>query len=155
MQTPFSKVQLKQSSLIMFSTRSLFQATCSVLVDYFLKENLYLQHIGIALELNLLNDITKEYPPTVIIHGPRNRFVPYNVSVQAASCFEELGVKVKLITVLEADYTFDHFARATDNTTSKIQSTYLSSIFRYLDEFTSKNSKTKQSPIDGIPAQSS
>lgn len=106
-----------------------------LLLDYFLQENLYVQVLGTAPELNPLNYITKDYPPTVIIHGTNDRYVPIDTSRLLVSRLTAVGVKVKFIQVLGADHSFEHFARATDSKTSKLWSTYLAPIFSYLDLF--------------------
>jgi acetyl esterase/lipase len=114
-----------------------------ILLDYFLQENLHTQIVGTAPELNPLNYLTKDYPPTVIIHGTKDRFVPIDLSIQAASRLEGIGAMVKLITVPGADHAFEHWARAADSKASKLWSTYLAPMFRSNDEFTAVDPKTK------------
>jgi len=115
-----------------------------VLLDYFLQENLYTQIVGTAPELNPLSYMTEDYPPTVIIHGTKDRYVPIDQSIRAASRLEGAGAMVRLITVPGADHAFEHWARAADSNISKLWSTYLAPMFRLVDEFTSVDPGTKQ-----------
>jgi alpha-L-rhamnosidase len=123
-----------------------------ILLDYYLQENLYAQVIGTAPELNPLNYMTKDYPPTVIIHGTKDRFVPIDLSILAASRLEGTGAMVRLITIHGADHAFDYWARAADSNASKLWSTYLAPMFRFVDEFTLAEPKKKQKP-SGIVRQ--
>ncbi|MNO63798.1 Carboxylesterase LipF [compost metagenome] len=62
------------------------------------------------LRYNPVNNITKEYPPTLLLHGDQDTDVPYEQSVLIYKKLQEQGVDAELITIEGADHVFDqHF----------------------------------------------
>lgn len=46
-----------------------------------------------------VRNVTKKYPPTLLIHGTKDTDVPYHLSVDMAQQFKRHGVKHRLITI--------------------------------------------------------
>ena len=46
-----------------------------------------------------VRNVTKDYPPTMLIHGTEDTDVPYELSVMMAQQFREHGVEHKLVTI--------------------------------------------------------
>lgn len=113
------------------------------LFAWYLQQNLYLSIIGESLELSPLDCMTKDFPPTVIIHGTTDRFVPTDLSIKAASRLESLGVDVQLHTVHGADHVFDHWAQASDHSRSNLWSKHLEPMWHFLDAAISSNGKSE------------
>lgn len=57
---------------------------------------------------NPIDHITKEYPPTLFLHGNQDTDVPYEQSVIMHEKLKAMGVTTKLITIDGADHVFDH-----------------------------------------------
>lgn len=51
--------------------------------------------------------ITRDYPPTMLLHGTVDRDVPYQQSADVANELEKAGVEHKLILVRDKDHGFD------------------------------------------------
>ena len=52
-------------------------------------------------------NVTKDYPPTLLLHGDHDTDVPYQLSVQMAKALEKQGVEHELITVKNGGHGFD------------------------------------------------
>ncbi|MBL7223850.1 MAG: alpha/beta hydrolase [Candidatus Brocadiae bacterium] len=52
-------------------------------------------------------NVTRDYPPTLLLHGDRDTDVPYKLSVQMADALKKQGVEHKLITVKNGGHGFD------------------------------------------------
>jgi len=52
-------------------------------------------------------NVTRDYPPTLLLHGDRDTDVPYKLSVQMAEALEKQGVAHELITVKNGGHGFD------------------------------------------------
>jgi len=59
------------------------------------------------IQYNPIDRITAEYPPTLFLHGDRDRDVPYEQSVKMYEKLKEKGVATKLITITGGDHVFD------------------------------------------------
>lgn len=57
---------------------------------------------------NPIDNVTKEYPPTLFIHGNQDTDVPYEQSIIMHEKLKNIGVPTKLITMDGADHVFDH-----------------------------------------------
>ena len=51
-----------------------------------------------------MNNITNDYPPTLLIHGTQDTDVPYGQSVMMAEQLEEHGIEFKLISIPGAEH---------------------------------------------------
>lgn len=59
---------------------------------------------------NPIDNISEDYPPTLLLHGDRDTDVPYEQSVLMHEKLNEKGIYSKLITIEGADHVFDqHF----------------------------------------------
>lgn len=54
-----------------------------------------------------LQNVSPEYPPTLLLHGDKDSDVPYEQSVLMASELKRQGVEHKLITMKGCDHAFD------------------------------------------------
>lgn len=54
-----------------------------------------------------LQQVTADYPPTLLLHGDRDTYVPYVQSVLMAAALTDAGVAHELITILEGEHGFD------------------------------------------------
>ena len=54
-------------------------------------------------------NVTKSYPPTLLLHGTSDTDVPYALSVQMASALEEKGVEHRLISMEDGEHGFEYF----------------------------------------------
>ena len=52
-------------------------------------------------------NITKEYPPTLLLHGTKDMDVPYEQSVFMRGALVKQGVEAKLITIPNGEHVFD------------------------------------------------
>ena len=52
-------------------------------------------------------NVTRDYPPTLLLHGDRDTDVPYKLSVQMAEALKKHGVEHELITVKGGGHGFD------------------------------------------------
>jgi len=52
-------------------------------------------------------NVTRDYPPTLLLHGDHDTDVPYKLSVQMADALKKQGVEHKLITVKNGGHGFD------------------------------------------------
>lgn len=52
-------------------------------------------------------NVTKDYPPTLLLHGDHDTDVPYQLSVQMAKALKKHGVEHELITVKNGRHGFD------------------------------------------------
>lgn len=59
------------------------------------------------VEYNPIDHVTKEFPPTLFLHGNQDNDVPYEQSVMMYEQLMKQGVSTKLITVEGADHVFD------------------------------------------------
>lgn len=57
---------------------------------------------------NPIDNITKEYPPTLFLHGNQDTDVPYEQSIIMHNKLKDMGIYTKLITIDGADHVFDH-----------------------------------------------
>jgi acetyl esterase/lipase len=57
---------------------------------------------------------TKDAPPYLIMHGTRDRLVPFGQSELLARRLRELGVRVDLRPIEGADHVFDGYERGSD-----------------------------------------
>jgi len=51
-----------------------------------------------------VKNFTKEYPPTLLIHGTKDTDVPYEQSVMMAAEFKKCGVRHEFITIADAEH---------------------------------------------------
>lgn len=51
-----------------------------------------------------LKNVTKDYPPTLLIHGDKDTDVPYEQSEMMAAAFKQYGVEHRLITVVGGEH---------------------------------------------------
>ncbi|MHC4437844.1 MAG: alpha/beta hydrolase family protein, partial [Planctomycetota bacterium] len=51
-----------------------------------------------------VNNVTKEYPPTLLIHGTEDTDVPYEQSVMMADQFKKFRVDHELITITDGEH---------------------------------------------------
>lgn len=51
-----------------------------------------------------LKNVTRDYPPTLLIHGDQDTDVPYEQSQLMAAEFQRQGVKHRLVTVTGAEH---------------------------------------------------
>jgi dipeptidyl aminopeptidase/acylaminoacyl peptidase len=51
-----------------------------------------------------VRNVTKDYPPTVLVHGTKDTDVPYEQSTLMAAEFKKHGVEHELITVPDAEH---------------------------------------------------
>jgi acetyl esterase/lipase len=51
-----------------------------------------------------LNNVTRNYPPTLLIHGTEDTDVPYEQSVVMADEFKKYGIDHKLITIADGEH---------------------------------------------------
>ncbi|MFU1796208.1 alpha/beta hydrolase fold domain-containing protein [Paenibacillus azoreducens] len=62
------------------------------------------------IKYNPIDNISEDYPPTLLLHGDRDTDVPYEQSVLMHEKLKEKGIYSKLITIEGADHVFDqHF----------------------------------------------
>ena len=54
-----------------------------------------------------IRNITKEYPPTMLLHGDKDTDVPYSQSLMMANELAHVGVKHELITIHDGEHGFD------------------------------------------------
>jgi dipeptidyl aminopeptidase/acylaminoacyl peptidase len=54
-----------------------------------------------------LRNVTKKYPPTLLIHGTEDTDVPYEQSVLMAEQFEKHGVEHELISIAGAEHDLE------------------------------------------------
>lgn len=119
------------------------------LVAWFLQQDRYLKVIGESMKLSPIDCMDEEYPPTVIIHGTKDRLVPNDLSIRAASRLESLGVNVRLYTVHGADHGFEHWAQASDHKRSKLWSEHLEPLWLFLDTVISTRGQPRQKSLEG------
>lgn len=53
-------------------------------------------------------NVTKEYPPTLLLHGNKDNDVPYEQSTLMSEKLKQAGVKHRLITLTGLDHGFDY-----------------------------------------------
>ncbi len=58
--------------------------------------------------LSPINNITKEFPPTLLIHGDKDTDVPYEQSVHMNQQLCSHGIDSKLITIKDGKHAFDY-----------------------------------------------
>ena len=51
-----------------------------------------------------VRNVSKDYPPTLLVHGTKDTDVPYEQSVMMAEQLEKHGVEHKLITIPGAEH---------------------------------------------------
>jgi len=54
-----------------------------------------------------IRNITKEYPPTMLLHGDKDTDVPYSQSLMMANELARVGVKHEQITIHDGEHGFD------------------------------------------------
>jgi acetyl esterase/lipase len=54
-----------------------------------------------------VRSVTREYPPTMLLHGNRDTDVPYEQSVEMAQALARAGVEHKLVTIPDGGHGFD------------------------------------------------
>lgn len=54
-----------------------------------------------------IRNVTKDYPPTLLLHGDNDTDVPYNQSVDMAGELQKKGVAYKFITIKNGPHGFD------------------------------------------------
>jgi acetyl esterase/lipase len=59
------------------------------------------------LKLCPLHNVTKEYPPTLLLHGTNDTDVPYEQSVFMRAALLKEGVKTSLITIPNGEHVFE------------------------------------------------
>ncbi|MNI55423.1 Prolyl oligopeptidase family protein [compost metagenome] len=57
--------------------------------------------------LSPIHHVTRDYPPTMLLHGDRDTDVPYEQSLQMYDKLRHLGVECELITIDGGDHVFD------------------------------------------------
>ena len=60
-------------------------------------------------ELSPARHVTKESPPTLLLHGDKDTDVPFEESVRMAAALEKLGVPHRLVRMHDYDHLFDVF----------------------------------------------
>ncbi|MDR0263206.1 MAG: alpha/beta hydrolase [Sphingobacterium sp.] len=62
------------------------------------------------IKYNPIDNISEDYPPTLLLHGDRDTDVPYQQSINMHERLKEKGIYSKFITIEGADHVFDqHF----------------------------------------------
>ena len=56
-----------------------------------------------------IRHVTKEYPPTLLLHGDKDTDVPFDQSVRMAAALKQFGVAHQLIRMRNYDHLFDVF----------------------------------------------
>ena len=56
---------------------------------------------------NVIDNIAKDYPPTMFLHGNQDTDVPYKQSVMMYEKLREMGVETELVTIENGDHVFD------------------------------------------------
>lgn len=56
---------------------------------------------------NPIDNISKEFPPTLFLHGDKDTDVPYEQSLLMYEALQRLGVQTELVTIKDADHVFD------------------------------------------------
>lgn len=62
-----------------------------------------------------VRNVTKAYPPTLLLHGDRDTDVPYEQSVMMAEALERRGVEHQLITLTDRGHGFDGGRRVVED----------------------------------------
>jgi len=60
-------------------------------------------------EFSPIRHVTKEYPPTLLLHGDKDTDVPFEQSVRMAAALKQFGVAHQLIRMRNYDHLFDVF----------------------------------------------
>ena len=55
-----------------------------------------------------VRNVTKQYPPTILLHGNADTDVPYHESVEMAAALQRAGVEHEFITVEGGGHGFDN-----------------------------------------------
>lgn len=55
-----------------------------------------------------INNISNEYPPTLLFHGDKDNDVPHEESVGMCNALRDSGVECELVIIKGADHTFDY-----------------------------------------------
>ncbi len=63
-----------------------------------------------------VRNVTKDYPPTLLVHGDKDTDVPYAQSVQMAAELKRQGVEHELITMTNRGHGFDGGRKAEEDT---------------------------------------
>lgn len=58
--------------------------------------------------LSPINNISNDYPTTLLIHGDKDTDVPYEESVGMYNELRNNGIECELLTIKDADHTFDY-----------------------------------------------
>ncbi len=58
---------------------------------------------------NPIDNISKEFPPTLFLHGDKDTDVPYEQSLMMYETLRKVGIHTELITVYGADHVFDQY----------------------------------------------
>jgi len=56
-----------------------------------------------------IQNVTEDYPPTLLLHGDHDTDVPYEQSVLMYEKLQEKGISSDLITIEGADHVFDQY----------------------------------------------
>jgi acetyl esterase/lipase len=56
-----------------------------------------------------IRHVTKEYPPTLLLHGDKDTDVPFEESVRMAAALKQVGIPHQLIRMRNYDHLFDVF----------------------------------------------
>jgi len=63
--------------------------------------------LNLLKKYNVIDNIGKDYPPAMFLHGNQDTDVPYEQSVMMHEKLKEAGVVTELITIENADHVFD------------------------------------------------
>jgi acetyl esterase/lipase len=78
-----------------------------------------------------VRNVTREYPPTLLLHGDKDTDVPYQLSVMMADALRRGGVEHELITIPNGPHGFD-FSPADDPVVSSALDRELAFLKRHL-----------------------
>lgn len=56
---------------------------------------------------NPIDNLSKDFPPTLLLHGDRDTDVPYEQSLMMHEALSKVGIHTELITIKGADHAFD------------------------------------------------
>ncbi len=57
---------------------------------------------------NPIDNISKDFPPTLLLHGDMDTDVPYEQSMMMYEALRQAGIQTELVTIHGADHVFDH-----------------------------------------------
>lgn len=63
--------------------------------------------IELLRKYNPIDNISKDFPPTLFLHGDKDTDVPYEQSLTMYEALRKVGIQTDLVTVCGADHVFD------------------------------------------------